>query len=174
MKTCATTARTRELYARAAAAARPHPYPYPPVPTRTRPSPPVRVSRRSPPLGMSPAATLLPRVASTARLAPPMLLTAATACGRGQVPPNFIIPGYRFGKDLVPVSGADSARIKFAVEQKSLQLIGCVPQSDMPRHLLASRAECVVADPDAPNANLALQAFLLALEEQVSTSGARG
>jgi len=73
----------------------------------------------------------------------------------------------------VPVSGADSDRIKFTVDQKSLQLIGCVPQSDVPRHLLASRAECVAADPDAPNANHALQAFLLALEEQELAAIAR-
>ncbi len=48
-----------------------------------------------------------------------------------------------------------------------LELIGLVPQDRLPRHLLTSRAECVVADPDAgETAGCALQALLLALEEQ--------
>ena len=61
----------------------------------------------------------------------------------------------------------DAERIKYGVDQKCLQLIGCLPTASLPRHLITSKVECVVADPESlgPNAHKALQAFLLALEE---------
>ena len=49
-----------------------------------------------------------------------------------------------------------------------MELIGCIPQSQLPRHLFTNRVECVMADPDSvgPAAHKALQALLYALEEE--------
>ena len=84
------------------------------------------------------------------------------------VPGHMTVSGYRYGKEIIPVAGSDLERLKFGAEQKGLELIGVVPQSEVPRHLLHGRAECVVADPEqlGPNAHKALQAFMLALEEE--------
>ena len=67
--------------------------------------------------------------------------TFASSAPDQDVAPHLSVPGHRFGKDLVPVAGADLERIKFGVEAKSLQLIGFVPQASVPRHLLHGRAE---------------------------------
>ena len=83
------------------------------------------------------------------------------------VPPNLHVPGYRFGKDVIPVAGVDSERLKYGVAAKTLELIGTVRQAEVPRQMLVGRPECVVADREAvgEEAERALQALILALEE---------
>ena len=49
------------------------------------------------------------------------------------VAPQMTLPGYRFGKDLVPVAGADAEKIKYGVDAKLLQTIGVMPQEELPR-----------------------------------------
>ena len=84
------------------------------------------------------------------------------------VPPTMHVPGYRFGRDLVPVAPSEADGLKYGVEAKVLELIGLVPRAELPRHMLITRPECVVPEPGAAggNANKALQALLLALEEE--------
>jgi ATP-dependent DNA helicase 2 subunit 2 len=91
------------------------------------------------------------------------------------VPPNLSVSGFRFGKDVIPISSTDAERIKDAVETKQLRLLGVIPQQQLPRHLLTARAECVVADADSvgPAAAKALQALILALEEEEAVAVAR-
>ena len=55
------------------------------------------------------------------------------------VAPQMTLPGYRFGKDLVPVAGADGDKIKYGVDAKLLQTIGVMPQKDLPRREQRSR-----------------------------------
>jgi hypothetical protein len=92
------------------------------------------------------------------------------------VPPDQIISAYRFGKDLVPIDRADGERLKLGVPSKTLQLFGLVPRADVPRWMLTSRPECVVPPPEGTggcDANKALQALLLVLEEEGLVAVAR-
>lgn len=91
------------------------------------------------------------------------------------VPPNLHVPGYRFGKDVIPVAGVDSERLKYGVAAKTLELIGTVRQAEVPRQMLVGRPECVVADREAvgEEAERALQALILALEENEMVGIAR-
>lgn len=86
------------------------------------------------------------------------------------VAPDKITPAYRFGKDLVPVDHLDGERLKYGVPEKVLQLIGLVPEHEVPRHMLTSRPECVVPPPEGTaggdDANKALQALLNAMAEE--------
>ena len=82
------------------------------------------------------------------------------------IPPDQHVKAYRFGKDLVPLSELEAGKIKFGVESKCLQLLGLVPQAEVPRHYLIGRPLCVVSNPEASPAHRALQAFLLGLEEE--------
>ena len=84
------------------------------------------------------------------------------------VPPDLHVPAFRFGRDLVPVSGAILEKMKYGVDQKVLQLVGIVPDTEIPRHLLVSTAECVFADPATVGdaAFRGLQALLMVLDEQ--------
>ena len=80
-------------------------------------------------------------------------------------------PHRRMGPHGPPPPYADVAWLvlygRYGVDQKCLQLLGCLPQSALPRHLLSSRAECVVADPEAlgQEAYRAMQAVRMALED---------
>lgn len=46
--------------------------------------------------------------------------------------PEDRVNAYRYGRDLVPVSTMDEDELKFGVDEKCLQLLGFVPQSDVP------------------------------------------
>ena len=84
------------------------------------------------------------------------------------IPPQLTVKGYRFGKDLVPCTGFEAERIKYGVDSKLLQLVGVMPQAELPRHMLVGAAECVFSDPESVGepAYKALQALLLVLEEE--------
>lgn len=82
----------------------------------------------------------------------------------GDVRPEDRASAFRFGKDLVPVYGADEDATKFGVPEKAFQLVGFVPRQTVPRHYFVGTSDCVVGAGE--HANQALQALCLALEEE--------
>ncbi|KAL1519796.1 hypothetical protein AB1Y20_023303 [Prymnesium parvum] len=90
-----------------------------------------------------------------------------------EVKPEDRINAYRYGRDLVPVSSMEEEELKFGVKEKCLELLGFVPQTDVPRHVFMSAPEAVVGDPEKPDAHRAMQALIAALEEEQSVGIAR-
>ncbi len=85
-----------------------------------------------------------------------------------EVPPEDRIPAYRFGKELVPVPVFDADKIKLDAEERSLTLLGFMRATDIPRHILVGRPECVVSDTSRAGdaAYRALQALMTVMEEE--------
>lgn len=83
-----------------------------------------------------------------------------------EVPPELRQNAYKYGKDIVPVTAQDEEAMKFGVPEKGLQLVGMVPQEDVPPHLLMSKTQCLVGDPGAPYAHSAVSALGMAMEEE--------
>ena len=74
------------------------------------------------------------------------------------VAPQMTLPGYRFGKDLVPVAGADAEKIKYGVDAKLLQTIGVMPQEELPRREQRAERKARRAQ-SAPSAKRAAKRF---------------
>ena len=83
-----------------------------------------------------------------------------------EVPPELRQNAYKYGKDIVPVTTQDEEAMKFGVLEKCMQLVGMVPQEDVPPHLLMTKAQCLVGDPGAPYAHSAVSALGMAMEEE--------
>lgn len=83
-----------------------------------------------------------------------------------EVPPELRQNAYKYGKDIVPVTAQDEEAMKFGVAEKGLQLVGMVPQEDVPPHLLMSKTQCLVGDPGAPYALSAIPALGMAMEQE--------
>jgi len=82
------------------------------------------------------------------------------------IAPELRVSAYRYGKDLIPLSGGAEEGLKFGVDEKCFELHGFVPQSAVPRHYFLSTSDCVVGDDAVPGAREAVQALCLVMEEE--------
>ncbi|TMW56844.1 hypothetical protein Poli38472_006854 [Pythium oligandrum] len=81
-----------------------------------------------------------------------------------EVPPEQQVKAYRYGMERVPFSSADVEFFKFQTE-KSLKLLGFVAQDQLSHAKLIGGTDIFIAEPNKPNAALALAALVEGMVE---------
>eukprot|EP01069_Polyplicarium_translucidae_P008855 Polyplicarium_translucidae@DN3266_c0_g1_i7.p1 len=75
------------------------------------------------------------------------------------------VKAFAYGKQLVPVSAADLAALKYASGERTLEVLCATPETNIQRHLVLGGTECVAAEPRNGGAARALSALALAAKE---------
>jgi ATP-dependent DNA helicase 2 subunit 2 len=82
-----------------------------------------------------------------------------------EVPPEMRVSAYRYGTDLIPLSGPAEEGMKYGVAEKCFELHGFVPQSAVPRHFFLGTTDVVVGDDAVAGAREAVQALCIAMDK---------
>lgn len=82
-----------------------------------------------------------------------------------EVPPDMRVSAYRYGADLIPLTGPAEEGMKYGVAEKCFELHGFVPQSAVPRHFFLGTTDVVVGDDDVAGAREAVQALCIAMDK---------